>query len=122
MSTAVAVCSRINHPQGYGSGDERRTAHGYVTLLVTGLSGPEALTQLRERLRIPVKTPFGQSWHDWYGGEFDVVALIPSNGEPMLPDAFGPITGVRSYGDNRALACVTFYDMIHGDHSPNKQP
>jgi hypothetical protein len=103
------IYCRSDHPTGYGM--HNGTAHGYVTMLVSSDTNnfPGRITG------VPIgKFMNNPGWWDtWYGGNFDLVAIIPHvEGDPLLiVHSSSQVSTCASYGDNRAIACVTIEQL-----------
>lgn len=126
MSERTIVCARATHPAGYGYFDAdmklsdvvnsqyKGKAHGYVLLFVTQVADDEVNDVVRWLELHDVRETFAPSWREWYGGRFESVAVF--EGAPLAGSYSPPwvqynsLEGhdVRSLGDNRAYAVVTW--------------
>lgn len=124
MSERTIVCARASHPDGYGyidadskisdivRGGYKGKAHGYVLLYVTQVEQDEVNAVVAWLNVHDVREVFAPTWQDWYGGRFEPVAVF--EGAPLggayLPYNYNSLAehDVRSIGDNRAYAVVTW--------------
>lgn len=103
----IAVYARADHPKGYGFGDGR--AHGYVVLFVRCKSRKEVeavskrLSQWNNPFLGPQVEPYYSNGRlgEWYGGLFELLAVLPGNKIDHLGYGMFPHGRFASRGDNR---------------------
>lgn len=114
----TAVFARADHPHGWGFVDHegQGRAHGYVVLLVSCDTHVD-VTNVERRLRHAFAgTDEKPLQYPWYGGMFDLVAMVETPSPPgyfaAVMDRAGRAMTWRSYGDNRAAAWYTANEVL----------
>jgi hypothetical protein len=117
----IGVFARPNHPSGYGTGGDTRTAHGYVVILVRCKDDGElAAVQKRLSTKGLGDEHFGPAnwWSTWYGGQMDLVAMLPKADQAVVVNPgwgyYIPRSDITkaSIGDNRYVAVIDAGEIL----------
>lgn len=125
----IAVLARVDHPPGYGGFPGKdihdqavnTAAHGYSVILVKCRDWVD-VRAVRDSVRSKKVTGvFGSEWWDtWYGGRFDLVAVVPMTYGEILDADAGAFEGFgRSYGDNRWLGITSAEELLGDKNDAN---
>lgn len=123
----TGVFARSDHPQGYGmvrQGEIYGRAHGYSVIYVRCADEAE-LAEVAKRLSLWNKPFHGLQVHgygngqmgEWYGGLFDLIAIIPGHALKIASWQSKPDEEqrFRSLGDNRFTGIYTAEEVLQDD-------
>lgn len=109
----MALYARADHPEGYGQG---KRAHGYVVLMVRCRDEDEVARVSKVMASDFKGKPEGGyndgALLDWYGGNFDLLAILPGAEYAHLTFP-GPNMRFVSKGDNRFVGLYTADEVLN---------